>query len=61
MFLASPGKRTLRNSFISGIDAKISTYEGKFKELKAAFQGRAVLQTEITVMRLLSNFESLGG
>ena len=61
MFLASPGKRALRNSFTSDVDNKINTYEGKFKEFKSAFQGRAILQTEIVVMRLLSNIESLGG
>ena len=60
MSLASPGKRAVRNSFISDVDSKIDTYEDKFKELKSAFQGRAILQTEIAVMRLLSNFESLG-
>ena len=58
--LALPGKRALRNGFISDVDSKIKLYEDKFNELKSAFQGRAVLQTEITVLRLLSNFESLG-
>ena len=60
MFLSSPGKRALRNSFISDVDSKINMYEDKFNELKSAFQGRAVLHTEIAVMRLLSNLESLG-
>jgi len=45
---------------MSDADSKIKLYEGKFKELKSAFQGWAVLHTELTVMRLMSNFEDLG-
>jgi hypothetical protein len=60
ILLALPGKRILRNSFVSDADSRIKLYEGKFKELKSAFQERAVLQTELTVMRLMSNLEDLG-
>jgi hypothetical protein len=45
---------------MSDADSKIKLYEGKFKELKSAFQGRAVLHTELTVMRLMSDLEDLG-
>ena len=55
-----PGKRTLKNSFMSDVDGKIKQYEDKFNELKSAFQGRAILQTEIIVSRMFSNLNSLG-
>jgi hypothetical protein len=45
---------------MSDVDSKITQYENKFKELKAAFQDRAILQTEITVSRMMGNLESLG-
>ena len=44
----------------SDADNKIKQYEGKFKELKLAFQERAVLQTEITVLRILNVVEGQG-
>jgi hypothetical protein len=52
------GKRTVKNTFSS--DDKIKAYEDKFKELKIAFQDRAVLYTEISVSRILGTVESLG-
>jgi hypothetical protein len=45
---------------MSGVDSKIKQYEDKFKELKMAFQDRAILQTGITVSRIMDNLESLG-
>jgi hypothetical protein len=45
---------------MSDVDSKIKKYEDKFKELKMAFQDRAILQTEITVSRIMDNLEGLG-
>lgn len=53
------GKRLLEH-ILSDADSKIKQYEDKFEELKAAFQGRAVLETEITVLRILDMLESQG-
>jgi hypothetical protein len=53
------GKRTVKN-FISDTNSRIKEYEAKFTELKLAFQGRAILQTEITVLRILDNVETIG-
>ena len=55
-----PGKRTVGNTLSRTADTKIQEYESKFKNLKDAFQGRAVLQTEITVSRILGIVDSLG-
>jgi hypothetical protein len=55
-----PGKRALKNSFMSTVDSKIKQYEDKFKELKLAFQDHAILQTGITVSRIMGDLESLG-
>jgi hypothetical protein len=52
--------RTVKN-LVSDIDNKIRLYEDKFKELKSAFQERTVLQTGITVLRILDNVENIGG
>jgi hypothetical protein len=45
---------------MSNVDNKISQYEDKFKELKMAFQERAILQTEITVSRIFDNLKDVG-
>ena len=45
---------------MSDIDSKIKHYEDKFAELKLAFQGHSLIQTEITVSRILDNLDSLG-
>jgi hypothetical protein len=45
---------------MSDVDSKIKQYEDKLKELKMAFQDRAILQTGITVSRIMHNLESLG-
>ncbi|KIM88434.1 hypothetical protein PILCRDRAFT_3429 [Piloderma croceum F 1598] len=50
-------KRTARN-FMSDTDSKVQQYEAKFSELKLAFQGRAILQTEITVIRIMDTVEN---
>ncbi|KIM75554.1 hypothetical protein PILCRDRAFT_669545 [Piloderma croceum F 1598] len=52
-------KRALKNSFMSDVDSGIKQYEDKFKELKMAFQDRAILHTEITVSRIFDNLDSL--
>jgi hypothetical protein len=54
-----PGKRTVKN-FISDTDSRIRQYETKFQELKLAFQGRAILQIEIAVLRILDNVDNIG-
>jgi hypothetical protein len=53
-------ERAFKNSFMSDVDSKIKQYEDKFKDLKMAFQDRAILQTGITVSRIMDNLESLG-
>ena len=60
MLRSLPGKRTLKNSFMSDVDSKIKEYEDKFNELKSAFQDRAILQTEIIVSRVLGNLNDFG-
>ena len=45
---------------MSDVDSKIKKYEDKLKELKMVFQDRAILQTGITVSRIMDNLESLG-
>ena len=44
---------------MSGADAKITEYQAKFNGLKAEFHGQALRNTEITVLRILDNIESL--
>jgi hypothetical protein len=44
---------------VSGADAKIMEYQAKFNDLKAEFHGQALCNTEITVMRILDNVDSL--
>jgi hypothetical protein len=44
---------------MNDVDSKIKQYEDKLKELKMAFQDRAILQTGITVSRIMDNLESL--
>jgi hypothetical protein len=45
---------------MSDVDNTIKQYEDKFNELKSALQGRAVLGTEITVLRVLNQVENIG-
>ena len=45
------GERTLKNSFISDVDNKITQYEDKFKQLKTDFQDHNILQTGIKLSR----------
>jgi hypothetical protein len=53
------GTQILKN-LISDVDDKIKQYETKFGELKSAFQGHAAIHTEITVLRVLNEVESIG-
>jgi hypothetical protein len=55
-----PGRQVLKNSFLSDVDSKITQYEGKFKELKMAFQDHSILQIGIMVSRIFDNVGSLG-
>jgi len=52
-------ERALKNSFMTYVDSRIKQYEDKFKELKMAFQDCTILQTGITVSRIMDNLESL--
>jgi hypothetical protein len=45
---------------MSDINSKIKQYEDKFEELGITFQDRAILQTGITVSRILDIRENLG-
>lgn len=45
---------------VSNADGKIKQYEDKFRELKAAFQGHAIVHIETIVSRSLNQVESLG-
>ncbi|KAF7984138.1 hypothetical protein HWV62_16782 [Athelia sp. TMB] len=42
---------------LSGVEAKITQYDAKFKQLKVAFQERAIVDIEITVFRCLVQVE----
>lgn len=54
-----PGERTVKN-FMTDTDDRIKKYETKFQELKLAFQGHAIVQTEITVLRILNTVDNIG-
>ncbi|KAI0309827.1 hypothetical protein OF83DRAFT_1179174 [Amylostereum chailletii] len=56
---ASFVKRAARNAIASKTDAQIEKYQAKFRELKTAFQERAVLETEIVVLRVLDSVEDI--
>jgi hypothetical protein len=45
---------------MSNADSKTKQYEDKFKELKMAFQDRAILHTVITVSRVFDHLDNLG-
>ncbi|KIM84510.1 hypothetical protein PILCRDRAFT_385176 [Piloderma croceum F 1598] len=51
-------KRSVKD-FISDTDSKIKQYETKSQELKLAFQRRAILQTEITVLCILNSVDTI--
>jgi hypothetical protein len=45
---------------VSDVDIKVKKYVGKFSELKSALQERAVIHTEITVLRVMDTVTNLG-
>jgi hypothetical protein len=47
-------------NIMSDVDDKIRQYQDKFNELKAGFQERAMIHTEITVLRVLNQVENIG-
>jgi hypothetical protein len=60
MVIISPtGLRTAKN-LVSDVDSKIKEYEEKFNKLRLLFQERGVLQTNITVLRILDAVKDLG-
>lgn len=44
---------------MSDTDSRVQQYEAKFNELKLGFQGRAIVQTEITVVRIMDSVENI--
>jgi hypothetical protein len=44
----------------SVVDSKIEQFHSKFRELKLALQERAIVQTELTVWRVLETVENIG-
>jgi hypothetical protein len=46
-------------NLISVVDTKIEQFLAKFSELKLAWQERAIVKTEITVLRVLDTVESI--
>jgi hypothetical protein len=46
-------------NLVTNVDAKVEEFYSKFSELKLALQGRAIVQTEIAVFRVLETVESL--
>jgi len=51
--------RAVKHSF-SDADSQVQRYVDKFTELKLAFNGRAILHIDITVLRILDKVEDLG-
>jgi len=45
---------------LSDIDARITDYENKLRELKTAFLEGVAVQTEITVVRIMNMVEHIG-
>ena len=54
------GIRTARYT-ISDIDARITDYENKLRELKTGFLEGVAVQTEIIVVRMMNVVEAIGG
>lgn len=55
---SNTGKRALKHSF-STIDTQIKTYQDKFEEINNAFHCKAIIHTEINVLRVYDNLENL--
>jgi hypothetical protein len=53
-----PVERTLKH-LGSDVDSKVIQFEAKFKKLQLALQARAVVHTEITVLRILDVVNNL--
>ena len=51
--------RTMKN-MMSEADTKTKEYAVKFNELKSAFQSHAILHTEITVIKVLTQVSNIG-
>jgi hypothetical protein len=50
----------MAKNLVSSVDDKIALYQDKFKHLKEAFQGYAILQTEVVVTRILDVVKDAG-
>ena len=46
---------------VSDVNNKVKDYEDSFSKLKLALQERAVVQTEIVVLRVMDMVTNLGG
>jgi hypothetical protein len=55
---SSPGKRAVKN-LVSNVDSKVEQFHSKFNELKLALQNRVIVQTEISVFRVLETVENI--
>jgi hypothetical protein len=44
---------------MSDTDNRIKEYEAKFHDLSLAFQGRSIIRTEITVLRILDHIDNI--
>ena len=45
---------------ISDANSQIQTYQSKFTELRVAYSARAMLDVEISVLRILDDVDDLG-
>ena len=50
--VSSPVQKTAKHLFTS-VDDRINSYKEKFRHLREAIEGSAILQTEIVVTRML--------
>jgi hypothetical protein len=50
----------MAKNLVNSVDDKITLYQDKFKHLKEAFQGYAILHTEIVVTRVLDVVKDAG-
>jgi hypothetical protein len=50
----------MAKNLISDTNNRIKQYEDKFHDLKLAFQGKAILQTEIIIFRISDSINDIG-
>jgi hypothetical protein len=57
VMISLPGRRAVK-SLVSDVDSKVEQFCSKFNELKLALQNRIIVQTKISVFRVLETVES---